>query len=437
MSINLKYIDKKKGSGNKIEYYILQDKNGKEYHLSPGRLSQCIKSKYYFVENMEIDSKNRLRVISGKQMKKVYHWNSYVIMHGNQKVACINKDGTCKIYSKKMMPYNLYLEPVEDDDMDVRIQNLDNFYYWCASRVLTLDREYAKEILNSIGATQAATDRDRAQIALSYHCLSLMDIYWTREIYERQDFTGINLFQNHLANAFVDVSLRGKQMTIQNSHLIADDLGTQGYYPKAWIRREDGFYLIKDGGLEPVENELLASRICRCFRVNQVIYEEEYYDGQKVSVSRIVTSLEKSIVPIQYFELYAMNHDIDKMQYILQLDGYSYYMMNILDYLVGNTDRHWGNWGMLVDNRNNRPVRLYDLMDFNKAFQAYDTIEGANCLTTEERKSQKNAAIEAVSKIGLNQVEEVLPQWFKNSAHRKMFYERLDLLKRNSKETSI
>lgn len=22
-----------------------------------------------------------------------------------------------------------------------------------------------------------------------------------------------------------------------------------------------------------------------------------------------------------------------------------YYMMNIVDYLVGNTDRHWGNWG--------------------------------------------------------------------------------------------
>ena len=25
-------------------------------------------------------------------------------------------------------------------------------------------------------------------------------------------------------------------------------------------------------------------------------------------------------------------------------------MMNILDYLVGNTDRHWENWGLLVDN---------------------------------------------------------------------------------------
>lgn len=68
-----------------------------------------------------------------------------------------------------------------NDDLDIRMDNLTNFYYWCATRVLTLDRVYAKEILNSIGALQAQTDRDRAKIALSYHCLSLTDIFWVRE----------------------------------------------------------------------------------------------------------------------------------------------------------------------------------------------------------------------------------------------------------------
>lgn len=103
-------------------------------------------------------------------------WQEYEIMHGDQTVASIGKNGMCQIYLEKMLPYNLYLEEVSAEDVDGRIQNLDNFYHWCASRVLTLDREYAKEILNSIEASQAATDRDRAQIALSYHCLSLMDM---------------------------------------------------------------------------------------------------------------------------------------------------------------------------------------------------------------------------------------------------------------------
>ena len=63
---------------------------------------------------------------------------------------------TCRFYSIKGMPYNLYLEAVADDDIEKRVQNLENFYYWCASRVLTLDREFAKEILNSIGALGTA-----------------------------------------------------------------------------------------------------------------------------------------------------------------------------------------------------------------------------------------------------------------------------------------
>lgn len=354
---------------------------------------------------------------------------SYMIMHGNEPVATVHSNGICTIHSQEYMPYNLYLESALETDIETRLQNLDNFYYWCASRVLTLDRQYAKEILNSIGATQAATDRDRAQIALSYHCLSLMDVYWTREEEETLEFDNINLYENHLEKAFIDVTLRGKQMTVQNRHLIADDLGTQGCYPKAWVRKDDGFWLMKDGGLELVENELLASKICRCFRVNQVLYEESEYDGQKVSVSKLITSLDHSIVSMEHFELYAANSDIDKMKYILELDGYTYYMMNILDYLVGNTDRHWGNWGVLVDNHTNKPIRLYDLMDFNKAFQSYDTLEGANCLTTKNPMTQKEAAIEAVRHIGLNQISEVSPEWFADAGQKEMFYRRLELLR--------
>lgn len=142
-----------------------------------------------------------------------------------------------------------------------------------------------------------------------------------------------------------------------------------------------------------------------------------------------MTSLDTSIVSMEAFDIYAMNHDIDKMEYILQLDGYSYYMMNIVDYLIGNTDRHWGNWGILVDNKTNQPIRLHDLMDFNMAFHAYDTLEGANCLTTTEKKTQKEAAIEAVKQIGLSQIAEVQPEWFSNEEHKEMFFARLQLLK--------
>ena len=71
-----------------------------------------------------------------------------------------------------------------------------------------------------------------------------------------------------------------------------------------------------------------------------------------------------------------------------------------------------------------------DLMDFNKAFQAYDTVEGANCLTAPNKMSQKEAAIEAVQKIGLNQISEVDYKWFSDNSQREMFIDRLEILKK-------
>lgn len=351
----------------------------------------------------------------------------YEIMHGDRCAAEVDLQGHCRVHEPEYLPYDLCLE--EAEDLDSLVNNVTNFYHWCATRVLTLDRAYAKEILNSIGALQATTDKDRAQIALSYRCVSLTDIFWVRAKGEEILYDEVNLYENHLSNAFVDVSLRGRQMTANNQEL-ARDLSTDGCFPKAWVRRADGFYLYKDGGLEAVENELLASRICRCFDCSQVVYTEGLYEGQKVSISRLMTSKAQSIVPVSAWQIYAVNHDLDYRQEILRLDAHGYYMMNILDYLVGNTDRHWGNWGLLVDNETNQPESLHPLMDFNQAFHAYRTPDGANCQPEFERKlTQREAALEAVQHIGPNQTAEVREEWFDGRREDwEMFEKRMEVL---------
>lgn len=364
-------------------------------------------------------------------MKK---WNEYHIMHCNRKVATIFSNGSCKVYYKSFMPYNLYLENVDNNDIDERLNNLENFYHWCASRILTLDRKYAKEILNSIGKSQAITDRERAEIAISYHCLSLTDVFWVKSFDEEISFDEINLYNHSLSNAFVDVSLRGKQLTVQNAKLIDDkdvagDIGTTGVAPKAWIRKNDKFYLMKDGDKREVDAELLASKIINCFDVDSVSYKPDVYDNEKVSVSEIITSLDVSIVSIEYIEIYAMNNNENKYDIIKQKDAYSYYMMNIVDYLVGNTDRHWGNWGFFVDNKSNKLLKLHSLMDFNKSFNSYNDTDGAKCLTTPNLMSQKDAAIEAVREIGLNQIKDVKKDWFDDEKVYNMFVKRLNILK--------
>lgn len=354
----------------------------------------------------------------------------YELMHGKKKVAEINSVGEVTIFDEKFFPYDLYLE--EERDFDTQINNMNNFYHWCASRVLSLDRKYAKEILNSIGMAQAVTDRDRAEISLSYHCVSLTDIYWVREKGEDVSFEGLNLYDHSLNEAVVELSLRGKSMTVTNEEM-AGDLSTKGCFPKAWVRRNKGFVLLKDGGEDAVKRELIASRICQCFDIKQVEYKEGFYDGQKITESEIITSKRYSIISKMAFEIFACNHDLDILTECIRLDKKTFYGMNILDYLVGNTDRHPENWGFLVDNETNEYISLYPVMDFNQSFGSYNTIEGANCQTVYPRRiSQREAAVEAVRQIGIPQVREINSELFEDrSDWAEMFFKRLNELRRD------
>ena len=55
-----------------------------------------------------------------------------------------------------------------------------SFIEWCSSRVLSIDRVYAKKILNSLGLSQGQSKSEKAKIALQYRALSLVDSYWLR-----------------------------------------------------------------------------------------------------------------------------------------------------------------------------------------------------------------------------------------------------------------
>lgn len=386
------------------------------------------------MENNRLNLDESISLGTNKPVSKKQS-ESYEVMHMEKIVARFSLNGKVKILNEKFMPYDLYLEDDDQNDIDVLMNNLNNFNHWCAARVLSLNRKYAKEILNSIGVAQAITDKDRAAISLSYHCVSLTDVYWVRKAGEKITFAELNLYDNHLNEAIVELSLKGRQMTVTNREL-ASDLSTKGCFPKAWIREKSGFKLLKDGGENEVRRELLASAICQCFDVSQVKYSEYSYKGEIVTQSDIITSKEFSMISKMAFDVYAVNHDLDTIEVCKKIDPETYYGMNILDYLTGNTDRHPENWGFLVDNSNNEYISLYPLMDFNQCFLSYDTLEGAKCLTVYEKQiSQRMAAIEAVKCIGLRQIHEMdMGKFGDMKKEAEMFRARLNELKKYVKK---
>lgn len=91
---------------------------------------------------------------------------------------------------------------------------------------------------------------------------------------------------------------------------------------------------------------------------------------------------------------------------------------------------HPENWGLLVDNKTNEYISLYPVMDFNQCFLSYDNIDGANCQTVYPRRiTQREAAIEAVQKIGLPQINAMDMSAFGDMKEEaKMFQLRLNEL---------
>ena len=353
---------------------------------------------------------------------------TYEIMHFDTVAAELGSDGSVSVLMPDLMPYDLVLDEGAEDFDDL-VNNMLNFRHWLASRLLAPYRRYEKEILNSLGLSQSTGDLERSEIALGCHALTLTDVFWVRTAGEHVTFNDVNLFDNGLDNDFVPVSLRGASMLAEGTSY-QRDLTTAGQCPKAWVRDGDTFFLYKDGDQRDVDAELIASMVSQCFDVSQVAYTEGAYDGSKVSVSQIMTSRSRSLVTREAFEIYAANHEIDPMEYILGLDPHAFHMMNIIDYLVGNTDRHWENWGLYIDNETNRPISLHPLMDFNQSFREYDDLDGAACQTVRPRRlTQRDAALEAVDAVGLNQIREIDPGWFDgNEDWYAMLVRRLDEL---------
>lgn len=216
------------------------------------------------------------------------HDSIYDLMLHNTKVLTIDRTtGQVTIFKESLVPKDLYLETDYDADL---FNNREVFNWWCANRILSLDRKYAKELLNSCGLKQATTDRDRADIALQCKCLSLRDFFWVKQDSDDSKWEKVNLFDNSLSNAVVDIALKGKALSVTNQELIQSDISTDGLFPKAWYREGKDFYLYKGDVNDSVNKEVAATKILKSLGIPVLDYDSVLYKGEKVSVSKCFTN---------------------------------------------------------------------------------------------------------------------------------------------------
>lgn len=295
----------------------------------------------------------------------------YVVLYKDIPVFYINRvNGNVQIYDESKMPFDIYLE--ESDSFDDRLNNIQNFNSWCSERMLSLDRKYAKEILNFFQLPQRISDNERALITIAFRGVTINDCFWIKKIHETVTWSDINLFENSLQDAILEVALTGYSPTINNKEIKTPDISTAGKAPKAWRRTDNGFELLKGDVNDSVDREVEASQMLNKLGIKTVLYHKEYFNDTPVSVCKCFTSQDINFARAGYVDIWCMNHDIEFSDLLIKHKR-QFDMMNLADYLVGNSDEHPDNWGIVYDNDMNI-LDVSPIMDFDHAFEASDDV---------------------------------------------------------------
>ena len=240
---------------------------------------------------------------------------------------------------------------------------------WVANRSSAKHRAHVNKILEMCGGKTKS-----GFIALT-HCLSLTDTLWVKSSQENVSWHDVNLYENNFDEVISKLSFDGNGLFGIQMSTTSPELTTDGAYDKCWLNEKDGIHLIKTGsdgarntGLEPY-GEVLASQVFEKI-CNSVKYILRKYDGRVVSDCKLFTSEEFGYKPISLFLKSGVKYGLPETMEIYREFNCEddFRRMIVADCITLNSDRHFGNFGFMVNNETFERIVLNPCFDFNMAF---------------------------------------------------------------------
>lgn len=240
---------------------------------------------------------------------------------------------------------------------------------WVTNRSAAKHREHVNKILEMCGGKTKS-----GFIALT-HCLSLTDTLWVKSNREDVSWKELNLYENNFDEVISRLSFDGNGLFGIQMSTTSPELTTDGSYDKCWLNEKDGIHLIKTGsygarntGLEPY-GEVLASQVFSKI-CNSIEYKLRRYDGRVVSDCKLFTNEEFGYKPISIFLKNGVKYGLAETMDIYRQAGCedAFRRMIVADCITLNCDRHFGNFGFLVNNATFETSVLNPCFDFNMCF---------------------------------------------------------------------
>lgn len=259
---------------------------------------------------------------------------------------------------------------------------------WLLRRTIPKNRAYVHNFLSKCGLS---LNRPMNIIRVSKG-LSLNDCYWVTEEGFAGSFAQYNLYDNRFSQILALIAFTGYGSSIRTSLASCPEFTTNGMLPKCW-RRENGRIRLYKGGTRGAANlgnepysEYYAAQIAHTLDVAAVPYGLSRWNGELCSTCELFTSKRYAFLPVGRV---VSSGGMEAVSAYYQDLGPAYtkalHDMLVLDAVICNTDRHFGNFGFLIDNETNQiaaPAPLFDHGNSLFNYAGQDDLASAEALVT-------------------------------------------------------
>ena len=321
---------------------------------------------------------------------------NYILKHFDKNLIKF-KFSTTPLSGTQLEIVEIYEEYKTFFPLGLELEN-SSLLSWIKSRTIPKNRAFVHKVLMELGLSF----NDIEGIVSISKSLSLNDCYWIVQENFKGTFAEYNLYDNDFNKTLSLLAYTGYGSVKQKGFISSPEFTTNGMLAKAWRKnpqKREGIFLYKSGskgcdncGKEPY-SEFYAYQIAKKMDLDATPYTLGKWRGEINSICKLFSSKEYAFIPIYHL---VKDSGWDAILGYYQELGDEFYEalvdMLIFDIIILNTDRHFGNFGLLVDNRTNKIVKSAPIFD-NGLSLFYDAMEDDLERIDEfaQTKSMKNA----------------------------------------------
>ena len=250
--------------------------------------------------------------------------------------------------------------------MDMGEPTEEHISKWLQRRTIPKNRAFVRTFLAKCGLS---TNRPMSIISVSKG-LSLNDSYWVVNEDFEGSFEQYNLYENRFSQILAYIAFTGYGSSIRSSLMSSPEFTTNGMLPKCW-RRVSGKIVLYKGGTSGASNagnepysEFYASQVAQAMGINAISYGLSKWKGILCSTCELFTSMETAYIPVGRLVTKGGMKAVQEYYHSLGPDFEKAFRdMLVFDAVICNTDRHFGNFGLLINSKTNQvsePAPLFD-----------------------------------------------------------------------------